>query len=31
MRGDPGVGQEFAKPVGGMGRQPLQDVFEVSE
>src|SRR5262249_49730427 len=30
IRGDPGIGQEFAEPSGGMGRQPLQDVFEVS-
>jgi hypothetical protein len=31
IRGDPGVGQEFAEPIGGMGRQPLQDVFQVGE
>ena len=30
-RGDPHVGQELAKPIGGMGRQSFQDVFEVSE
>jgi hypothetical protein len=29
IRGDPGVGQEFDKPAGGMERQPLQDVFDV--
>jgi hypothetical protein len=31
MRGDPCVGQEFAKLIGGMGGQSLQDVLELCE
>jgi hypothetical protein len=31
IRGDPGIGQEFAKPISGMGGQPLRDVLQVSE
>jgi hypothetical protein len=27
----PSIGQEFAKPIGGMGWQPLQEVFQVGE
>jgi hypothetical protein len=28
---EPGVGQEFAKPIGGMRRQTLQDILEIGE
>ena len=28
---DPGIGQEFAEPIGGMRRQTLQDILEVGE
>ncbi len=31
MGRDPGVGQEVAKPISGMGRQPLQDILEVGK
>src|SRR5215471_8891196 len=31
IRGAPGIGQEFAQPIGGMSWQPLQDVFQVGE
>jgi hypothetical protein len=31
MRSEPGVGQEFAKPAGGLGREATEDVGEVGE
>ena len=31
MAHDPGVRQEFTKPIDGMGRQPFQDILEEGE
>jgi hypothetical protein len=31
MNLDPGNGPEFATPIGGMGRHPFHDVFQVGE
>jgi hypothetical protein len=31
MRGEPGVGQPFIEPIGGSGRETMEDVAEVRE